>query len=63
MPTATKRPARAKTSVHRLKAEVARLRARVEDLEDLWDLNAAIARNEGRPGVPWAQVRKELKLS
>ncbi len=63
MPTATKRPTRAEPSLHRLSAEVERLRSRVEDLEDLRDLNAAITRNAGKPGVPWAQVRKELKLS
>jgi cell division protein FtsB len=49
--------------VHQLKAEVARLRSRVEDLEDLRDLNAAVARNAGKPGVPWAQARRALKLS
>ncbi len=63
MPTATKRPVRTKPSLHRLSAEVARLRARVEDLEDLRDLNAAVARNAGKPGTPWAQARKELKLA
>jgi len=49
--------------LHRLSAEVERLRSRVEDLEDLRDLNAAITRNAGKPGIPWAQARKELKLS
>lgn len=63
MPTATKRPARAKPSLHRLSAEVERLRSRVEDLEDLRDLNAAITRNAVKPGIPWAQARKELKLA
>lgn len=63
MPTATKRPVRAKPSLHRLSAEVAQLRSRVEDLEDLRDLNAAIARNAGKPGIPWSRTRKELKLT
>jgi len=63
MPTAIKRPNRAKPSLHRLSAEVARLRTRVEDLEDLRDLNAAITRNAGKPGIPWAQARKELRLA
>jgi hypothetical protein len=62
MPTAIKRSARPKPSLHRLSAELARLRDRVEELEDLRDLNAAIARNAGKPGIPWAQVKKELKL-
>lgn len=39
-----------------------RLKARVEDLEDLRDLNEAIARNAGKPGTPWSEVRKELGL-
>lgn len=63
MPTATNRPVRAKPSLHRLSAELACLRARVEDLEDLRDLNAAVARNAGKPGTPWAQARKALKFA
>jgi len=31
-------------------------------LEDLRDLNAAIERNSGKPGIPWNQVKKELGL-
>lgn len=63
MPTAIKRSVRTKPSLHRLKAELARLRARVEELEDLRDLDAAIARNAGKPGIPWAQVKKEFNLA
>lgn len=63
MPTATKRPPRAKPSLHRLSAELERLRTRVEDLEDLRDLNAAITRNAGQPGIPWAQAKKELRIA
>lgn len=62
MPTATKRPIRAKPTLNRLHAELNQLRARVEDLEDLRDLNTAIARNSGKPGTPWAQAKKELGL-
>jgi len=51
-----------KVTLRRLSAEVIRLRKRVEDLEDLRDLNEAIARNNGKPGTPWEQVRKELEL-
>jgi hypothetical protein len=40
----------------------ARERARVEDLEDLRDLNEAIARNKGKPGTAWEQVKKELGI-
>ena len=42
--------------------ELRRLRARVEDLEDLRDLDEAIARNKGKPGTPWTEVKKELGL-
>jgi hypothetical protein len=63
MPTAIKRPARAKPSLRRLSAELVRLRARVEDLEDLRALDAAITRNAGKPGIPWAKAKKELGLA
>ena len=63
MPTAIKRPVRTKPSLQRLNAELTRLRARVENLEDLRDLNAAITRNAGKPGTPWAQAKKELGLA
>jgi phenylalanyl-tRNA synthetase beta subunit len=38
------------------------LPTRVEDLEDLQDLNEAIARNKGKPGIPWEKVKKDLGL-
>lgn len=41
---------------------VARLQQRVEDLEDLRDLEAAIAENDGRPLIPWEQAKAELDL-
>ncbi len=63
MPTAIKRSARSKPSLKRVSAELARLRARVEDLEDLRDLNDAIIRNAGKPGLPWDKVKKELGLA
>ena len=53
---------RKKITIRDLRAELQRLRKRVEDLEDLRDLNAAIDRNNGKPGVPWGQVKKELGL-
>ena len=31
-------------------------------MEDLRDLNAAIERNAGKPGVPWSEVKRELGL-
>ena len=51
-----------RVTLRQLSAEVIRLRKRVEDLEDLSDLNEAIARDEGKPGTPWEQVEKELEL-
>jgi hypothetical protein len=48
--------------LQRLSAEMKRLRARIEDLEDLRDLNAAITRNAGKPGTPWTQAKKEFGL-
>jgi hypothetical protein len=39
-----------------------RLGGRVDDLEDLRDLNAAIQRNAEKPGIPWAKVKKEIGL-
>jgi hypothetical protein len=49
-------------TVRQLRSELQRLRRRVEDLEDLRDLNAAIERNAGKPGVPWSEVKRELGL-
>jgi len=49
-------------TVRQLHSEVQRLRRRVEDLEDLRDLNTAIERNAGKPGVPWSDVKRELEL-
>jgi len=51
-----------RVTLRQLSEGVIRLRKRVEDLEDLSDLNEAIARDEGKPGTPWEQVKKELEL-
>ena len=51
-----------KSTVNKVHAELQRLRQRVEDLEDLRDLDSAIERNAGKPGIPWDQVKKELGL-
>ena len=39
-----------------------RLQERVEDLEDLRDLQAAIAENGNEPLIPWEQAKSELEL-
>jgi hypothetical protein len=49
-------------TIRQLHSEFQRLRRRVEDLEDLRDLNAAIERNAGKPGFPWSEVKRELGL-
>jgi hypothetical protein len=49
-------------TVRKLHSELQHLRRRVEDLEDLRDLNAAIERNAGKPGIPWDEVKRELNL-
>jgi hypothetical protein len=49
-------------TVRQLYSELQRLRQRVEDLEDLRDLNTAIERNAGKPGIPWSEVKQELGL-
>jgi hypothetical protein len=41
---------------------VERLQERVEDLEDLRDLQAAIAENGNDPLIPWEQAKAELDL-
>lgn len=64
MPTATdKKPKpRGKPTSGQAVRKADPLRARVEDLEDLRDLQAATARNGGKPGIPWAKARAELGI-
>jgi hypothetical protein len=49
--------------VEELTKTVERLQERVEDLEDLRDLQAAVAENGNEPLIPWEQVKKELDLN
>jgi len=48
--------------IETLNQAVARLQERVEDLEDLRDLEAAIPENAGKPLIPWQQAKAELEL-
>jgi len=48
--------------VQALTKTVERLQRRVEDLEDLRDLQAAIAENAIAPLIPWEQAKTELDL-
>jgi hypothetical protein len=43
-----------------LALEVRRLSERLEDLEDLLELRAAVERNRGKPGTPWEDVKSEI---
>ena len=45
-----------------LAAEVRQLKERLEDVEGLMELRAAVERNAGKPGTPWEQVKTELEL-
>ncbi|MDQ2945388.1 MAG: hypothetical protein M3Y27_05510 [Acidobacteriota bacterium] len=49
-------------TVQQLAIEVARLRERVEDLEDARELDAAIRRNGDKPLIPWNDVKNDLGL-
>lgn len=48
--------------VEALAKTVERLQQRVEDLEDLRDLQAAINENGNEPLIPWEQAKAELGL-
>jgi hypothetical protein len=48
--------------IESLSQTVARLQERVEDLEDLRDLEEAIVENAGKPLIPWEHVKTELDL-
>ena len=51
-----------KPTLESLAVEVRLLRERLEDMEDLMELRAAVERNAGKPGTPWEQVKAELDL-
>ncbi len=51
-----------KPTLESLAVEVRRLQERLEDMEDLMELRAAVERNAGKPGTPWEQVKAELDL-
>lgn len=48
--------------IEQLRATVSRLEHRVEDLEDLRELEQAIAENANRPLIPWEQAKQQLEL-
>ena len=48
--------------IEQLKVTIAKLEHRVEDLEDLRDLEQAIKENGDKPLIPWKQAKKQLDL-
>jgi hypothetical protein len=51
-----------KPTLESLALAVRRLQERLEDMEDLIELRAAVQRNADKPGEPWEQVKAELDL-
>jgi hypothetical protein len=63
MSNATIAPAKSgKLTLQSIYDEMLRLRGRVEDLEDLRELNSAIARNGNKKLVVWDSAKKSLEL-
>ena len=58
-----KRANKSRLTLSALRAELAALRQRVEDLEDLRELNQAIERNGAKPLTLWAKAQKQLGLA
>ncbi len=57
-----KKGVRPKITLRALYDELNRLRERVEDLEDLGELNDAIVRNKGKRLIPWDKAKKDLGI-
>jgi hypothetical protein len=51
-----------KPTLESLAIEVRQLRERLEDMEGLIELRAAIERNAGKPGTAWEEVKTDLRL-
>lgn len=51
-----------KPTLESLAITVHNLQERLEDMEDLIELRAAVERNAGKPGVPWEKVKADLDL-
>ncbi len=49
-----------KPTLQTLARTVQRLEERVEDLEDLRDLEQAIVENGNKPLIPWEEAKKKL---
>ena len=57
-----KRRPRRRLTIRAVYDELNRLRERVEDLEDLRELNEAIVRNKGKRLIPWEEARRGLGI-
>ena len=57
-----KKPGPTRITLRSLAQKLDRLRQRVEDLEDLRELNEAIARNNGKALIPWTQAKRDLQI-
>ncbi len=57
-----KRSAKSKLTLRALQQELTALRQRVEDLEDMRELNQAIERNGSKPLTPWSKARKDFGI-
>jgi hypothetical protein len=51
-----------KPTLESLAAEVRRLQERIEDMEDLLELRAAVEQNAGKAGTAWEKVKTELEI-
>jgi len=60
--TLSKKTAAVRPTLRSLQAELRALRERVEDLEDLRELNEAIARNRAKRLIPWATAKRDLGI-
>jgi hypothetical protein len=67
MNSVLERPARSNgkgsITLRSIRVELESLRQRVEDLEDLRELNQAIERNGARPLTSWSKAKKQLGLA
>jgi len=51
-----------KPTIETLAAKVRDLQERIEDMEDLMELRAAVERNGAKPGIPWDKAKAELDI-
>ena len=49
-----------KPTLANLAREMAKIRERMEDMEDLLELRHAVDRNQGLPGVPWTKIKSTV---